>query len=319
MLFLIQGLTVAFVLYYPWLLEAPLLAPTRKLYLCGLVIFHLLWRGKLAFSRPLFAALVGLSLPFGMAHPVLTFCLVWPTLAQRFAACEKQYRPTLALSQLALAACIQLPGSGGEFCRACAALAGLAALFPKLTGPFATLALTSGLAPILDSFLRQEPEAAFLQSALVALLLFPQWILKAPRAVPPTVPRRWLTIAFVIASTPWWLWLFQGCRFCGMGELTRCKSNCKNLATALEMYASDNQGQYPTELQELTANGYLKALPTCPATHRMTYQDYRVGRQPQRFRFSCCGNNHARAYTGFQAPSDNYPQYDCEEGLLDHP
>ena len=36
------------------------------------------------------------------------------------------------------------------------------------------------------------------------------------------------------------------------GQLTACKSNCKNLATALEMYASDNGGRYPT-------NGILDA------------------------------------------------------------
>ncbi|MBT9586707.1 hypothetical protein IV102_25415 [bacterium] len=238
--------------------------------------------------------------------------------ANGYAGCEKQYRAGLAFTQLALAACIQLPGPGGEFCRACAALAGLATPIPKVTPPFATLALTSGLWPVLEGFLNQELEAALLRSALVALLLFPQWLIKAPPVIPP---KGWRAGAFLIAlalaSIPWWL--SQGCCFHGMGELTRCKSNCKNLATALSMYASDNQGEYPTELQELTGNGYLKTLPTCPATHRMTYQDYRVGRKPQRFRFSCCGNNHAPAYTGFEAPSDNFPRYDAEEGLSDHP
>lgn len=35
------------------------------------------------------------------------------------------------------------------------------------------------------------------------------------------------------------------------GQLTACKSNCKNIATALEMYAGDNGGHYPLRLQEL--------------------------------------------------------------------
>lgn len=30
------------------------------------------------------------------------------------------------------------------------------------------------------------------------------------------------------------------------GQLTACKSNCKNIATALEMYAGDNGGHYTT-------------------------------------------------------------------------
>ena len=31
------------------------------------------------------------------------------------------------------------------------------------------------------------------------------------------------------------------------GQLTACKSNLKNIATALEMYSTDNSGQYPTQ------------------------------------------------------------------------
>lgn len=104
---------------------------------------------------------------------------------------------------------------------------------------------------------------------------------------------------------------------CG-GTLTACKSNCKNLATALEMYCSDNQGFYPDKLSDLLPGNYLKTLPTCPAAGAMTYTDYTaVGNVS--FHFSCVGNNHARAFSGFPGPSDNYPQYSAEQGLLDHP
>lgn len=103
------------------------------------------------------------------------------------------------------------------------------------------------------------------------------------------------------------------------GQLTACKSNCKNVVTALEMYASDNQGQYPTELADLIPGNYLKCIPTCPAAGNVTFTDYCVGRNPPRFRFSCVGNNHAKAYTGFATHSDNFPQYDAEQGLIDHP
>ncbi|MBX3169503.1 MAG: hypothetical protein KF760_19030 [Candidatus Eremiobacteraeota bacterium] len=104
------------------------------------------------------------------------------------------------------------------------------------------------------------------------------------------------------------------------GQLTACKSNCKNLATALEMYASDHQGLYPGNLDRLIAGNYLKVIPTCPSVSRVTYTDYRVSPKQTYFHFSCVGNNHARAYTGFASKSsDDLPAYSSEKGLVDHP
>lgn len=105
---------------------------------------------------------------------------------------------------------------------------------------------------------------------------------------------------------------------CG-GQLTACKSNCKNIATALEMYASDNHGHYPRKLQQLTVGNYLRQLPTCPTAREMTYTNYHVSQNPDGFRFACVGENHARAYTGYAAPSHGFPRYDAEFGLIDHP
>ncbi len=102
------------------------------------------------------------------------------------------------------------------------------------------------------------------------------------------------------------------------GSLTGCKSNCKNLATAVEMYASDNGGYYPRSLAELLPGKYLKVIPTCPKAGRDTYTDY-VAEGTKSFSFSCVGNNHAKAYGGFSTSSNNYPQYNGEQGLLDHP
>lgn len=107
------------------------------------------------------------------------------------------------------------------------------------------------------------------------------------------------------------------------GQLTACKSNCKNIATALEMYASDNGGRYPAAgnfQSSLTAGNYLKLIPTCPAAGTATYiGTYMSTQTPDAFSFNCAGNNHGKAYTGFNANSSNYPQYDAEQGLLDHP
>lgn len=144
-------------------------------------------------------------------------------------------------------------------------------------------------------------------------------------------PRSWL-------PSGWW-WLTGGLmggvllailapnymRTCCRGSLTACKSNCRNIATALERYAKDNEGHYPPSLETLTypsrgANlRYLAKLPTCPAAGRMTYRNYRRTTSPDSFSFSCCGNNHGQAYTGYPADSSYYPQYDAEHGLLDHP
>ncbi|MBT9585694.1 prepilin-type N-terminal cleavage/methylation domain-containing protein [bacterium] len=108
------------------------------------------------------------------------------------------------------------------------------------------------------------------------------------------------------------------------GQLTACKSNCKNIATAMEMYASDNGGRYPTPAGApdalLTAGNYLKLIPTCPSAGSNTYSaTYTVAQTPDGFSYNCAGNNHGKAYTGFTGTANNYPQYDAEQGLLDHP
>ena len=107
----------------------------------------------------------------------------------------------------------------------------------------------------------------------------------------------------------------HGCQ----GQLTMCKSNCKNIAAALEMYSSDNGGKYPPDLKRLIRGNYLKLIPTCPSAGYATYTDYQYTQNPDSFSFTCVGNNHAKAYTGFSASSTNYPQYNAEYGLLDHP
>ena len=108
-----------------------------------------------------------------------------------------------------------------------------------------------------------------------------------------------------------------GCRL-QQGPLTACKSNCKNIATALELYSSDNHGRYPATLAKLTEGNYLKLIPTCPGAGRVTYV-YHGSSQPDSFRFACAGNNHAKAYTGFSTSSNNFPRYSAENGLNDHP
>ena len=54
------------------------------------------------------------------------------------------------------------------------------------------------------------------------------------------------------------------------GQLTACKSNLKNIGTALEMYSTDYGGHYPSSTASLVPN-YLKTFPHCPTAGRNTY------------------------------------------------
>jgi hypothetical protein len=99
-----------------------------------------------------------------------------------------------------------------------------------------------------------------------------------------------------------------------------CPSNCKNLATALEMYASDHHGMYPGHLANLTAGNYLKVIPTCPAAGKDTYSiSYQVASEPAAFSFACTGDNHSKSYVGYSRPGHNYPRYNSWTGLESHP
>ncbi len=99
------------------------------------------------------------------------------------------------------------------------------------------------------------------------------------------------------------------------GQLTACKSNQKNLATALEMYSTDYSGYYPKDLKPLISGQYLRQIPTCPAAQADTYsQSYEVATQPDMFSFCCKGEHHR----GAGIPAD-YPRYNAMEGLSERP
>jgi hypothetical protein len=94
-------------------------------------------------------------------------------------------------------------------------------------------------------------------------------------------------------------------------QLTECKSNLKNLGTAMEMYSTDWSGHYPNRLLKLVPN-YLDALPTCPTCEAMTYQmEYGPEASHNEAGFHdyyylyCEGHNHSRA-----GVPENIPAYD---------
>lgn len=103
------------------------------------------------------------------------------------------------------------------------------------------------------------------------------------------------------------------------GQLTACKSNLKNIGTALEMYSTDWSGKYPTATAATLTPNYLKTIPQCPAISSNTYvaafgsgalgntQSYR-----DYYIVSCTGENHlAVSVTG------DYPAYNGIQGLIE--
>lgn len=95
------------------------------------------------------------------------------------------------------------------------------------------------------------------------------------------------------------------------GQLTACKSNQKNIATALEMWAADHEGKYPRSLSELTPD-YLKMLPECPVSRTETYSStYKPMAEPTNYQFHCTGDHSAAG----MAPG--LPSYNGETGLVE--
>lgn len=96
------------------------------------------------------------------------------------------------------------------------------------------------------------------------------------------------------------------------GQFTACQSNCKNIGTALEMYAETNDKNYPRSLTMLTP-GYLQVIPTCPSSRaNQGYIDsYQVSDDFKVYTVFCKGRNHMEV-----ARYENFPQYNSREGIV---
>ncbi|MDQ7822354.1 MAG: protein kinase [Candidatus Eremiobacteraeota bacterium] len=96
------------------------------------------------------------------------------------------------------------------------------------------------------------------------------------------------------------------------GQLTGCKSNVKNIGTALEMYASDNDKLYPLTIEKVTPM-YLKIIPTCPSAGRDTYREsYMLNAGRDAYTIYCRGSFHKEIMCG-----PDFPQYDSVQGLIE--
>lgn len=132
-------------------------------------------------------------------------------------------------------------------------------------------------------------------------------------------PRPWLrltlialsTVAVAAAFSP----NFVGCRC--RSPLSGCKSNLKNIGTALEMYSTDFGGQYPVSLEQLYPD-YLKREPICPQAKHSTYRasfgpqaPYNSGAYQDYYLVECTGENHADTL------SPDFPKYNGIDGLIE--
>ncbi len=101
-------------------------------------------------------------------------------------------------------------------------------------------------------------------------------------------------------------------------NLVTCKNNLKTIGTACEMYAIDNAGHYPQNLEVLLDRlpdgqpPYLEKMPTCP-TSPDCYYDYDYNTRPDTYTLQCKGN-HKDYYI-----EEGYPKFTATEGLIEGP
>ncbi|MBI2265816.1 MAG: prepilin-type N-terminal cleavage/methylation domain-containing protein [Armatimonadetes bacterium] len=92
------------------------------------------------------------------------------------------------------------------------------------------------------------------------------------------------------------------------GQYSACQSNAKNIATALEMYSTDNDGHYPvsgaTGTALLVSGNYIKtAMPKCPSAGTDTFSaQYKSASNPDTYSFYCTGSSHKQVLGNTDGP-----------------
>lgn len=95
-------------------------------------------------------------------------------------------------------------------------------------------------------------------------------------------------------------------------DLTACKSNMKQVGTALEMYSADFSGRYPLSLAPLTPV-YLKTLPSRPAARQDTYSaGFQLNDRQVIYTLVCAGGHH-------RGVTDADPRYYSAFSVLERP
>lgn len=96
-----------------------------------------------------------------------------------------------------------------------------------------------------------------------------------------------------------------------------CKSNLKNLGTAMEMYSTDWNGKYPVGGKSQLTPNYLRTIPECPSAGTDTYlmttgpnAPYNTQSYEDYYFIECRGDNH-------DSVPKNYPQYNGIVGIIE--
>lgn len=146
-----------------------------------------------------------------------------------------------------------------------------------------------------------------------------------PSPAEPEKKKRRLTISLIDVAVLLSITLVLGAilgpnwiRARARGQLTACKSNLKNIGTALEMYSTDWSGKYPTSTSLLTPN-YLKTIPECPGAGENSYRasfgpsaPYNPEGYEDYYFVECTGENHNAV-----SVSGNFPAYNGIQGLIE--
>lgn len=120
----------------------------------------------------------------------------------------------------------------------------------------------------------------------------------------------------LIAGVPMFFFLLDNRYSHTPGYLTACESNLKNISTALEMYATDNTGDYPPSLEYLThseetTGSYMKTIPICPSSRAKISYSYIRADSPDNFTIWC---NKPDAHKNTDLKT-GWPQYSPGQGL----
>lgn len=93
-------------------------------------------------------------------------------------------------------------------------------------------------------------------------------------------------------------------------HLSGCQQNLRNLSTALQLYANDNDDHYPENLEKLKPH-YFQYIPTCPSAGADTYSPgYDITDNRKIFTLPCKGRNHEVLGLG-----EDEPYWSMSEGL----
>jgi len=94
-------------------------------------------------------------------------------------------------------------------------------------------------------------------------------------------------------------------------QLAACESNEKNMGTAVEMYANDNSGNYPTAAlgAAFFTPTYMQSIPICPSNQSGYAYSGTTG--PAGYTVSQSGNPHS----AISPLSTGFPEFSSRGGL----